>query len=315
METRTLFFASDGVNLAAGRSRVLDWHPVRSNEACRNPTSADPKLANAMIAIITLLSTLVITMLITKIGAIALKLTGLSLEVAAFQARSAFSGTGFTSTETEMVVNHPVRRRIITWLMIAGNLGIAAVVATSIASFSGTTWDEASGRIALLQRLGVLAVGVVLIVLLSRSKMINALIGTAIEQALLKWTTLDVVDYESLLNLADGFVVDELTIADENWLASRSLAESALKHEGILVLAIRRKTGRYLGSPIGTSTVQPGDTVVVYGRKERMEELRQRPKGVAGDRAHRIAARIQQELQTQVTQQDENSDTKDSKDR
>ena len=82
-----------------------------------------------------------------------------------------------------------------------------------------------------------------------------------------------------------------------------------------MVLAIRRKTGRYLGSPIGTSTVQPGDTVVVYGRKERMEELRQRPKGVAGDRAHRIAARIQQELQTQVTQQDENSDTKDSKDR
>lgn len=288
----------------ANRFRLLVGEHFGSNTFATNPSSSDPSDALLMIAIVTLLTTLVVTLLITKIGAIALKLTGLSPEVAAFQARSAFSGTGFTSSETEMVVNHPVRRRIITFLMVAGNLGIAAVVATSIASFSGTGVTEEESRRALLERAVVLAVGVVLIFLLARSRMLNSLIGQAIEWALIRWTTLCLVDYETLLNLADGFVVDEIVVDGENWLASRSLAESALNHEGILVLAIRRKNGRYLGSPIGTSTIRPGDGIVLYGRKERIAELRHRPKGIAGDRAHRISTRVQQELQTELTQQD-----------
>lgn len=257
-----------------------------------------------MIAILTLLTTLVVTMLVTKIGSVALKLTGLSVEVAAFQARSAFSGTGFTSTETEMVVNHPVRRRIITWLMIAGNLGIAAVVATSIASFSGTSLSEEQARWAFLERIGALVAGVFVIVLLSRSKFINSLLSRVIEWALVNWTTLDVVDYESLLNLADGFVVDEIKVDSTNWLADRSLAECALSHEGILILAIRRRSGRYIGSPIGSSTIRAGDRLVLYGRTERIKELSSRPQGVSGDRAHRISVRVQQELQTEVTMKD-----------
>ena len=88
-----------------------------------------------MIAIVSLLFTLTLSILITRVAAIALMMTGLSREVAAFQARSAFTGVGLTTSETETVVNHPVRRRIIMSLMLFGNLGIAAVVATSILSF------------------------------------------------------------------------------------------------------------------------------------------------------------------------------------
>ena len=40
----------------------------------------------------------------------ALKLNGLSAEVATFQAQSAFSGAGFTTSESEAIVSHPLRR-------------------------------------------------------------------------------------------------------------------------------------------------------------------------------------------------------------
>ncbi len=41
-------------------------------------------------------------------------MTGLSWDAASFQSYSAFFGVGFTTREAELVVNHPIRRRIIT---------------------------------------------------------------------------------------------------------------------------------------------------------------------------------------------------------
>ena len=96
------------------------------------------------IGIITLVATLVISLLVTRIGAVALTLTGLSKDSARFQARSAYTGVGFTTSESEQVVNHPVRRRILGFLMLTGNIGIAVVIASMMATFAqggeGNTW-------------------------------------------------------------------------------------------------------------------------------------------------------------------------------
>ncbi|MCK4262353.1 hypothetical protein KAX00_04525, partial [bacterium] len=59
--------------------------------------------------------------LIVRAAAIALMMTGMDEKRARFQALSAFSGTGFTTKEAESIVNHPIRRKIVTWLMILGN--------------------------------------------------------------------------------------------------------------------------------------------------------------------------------------------------
>ncbi len=85
-----------------------------------------------MTAVLTLLVVVMLSLLVTRAATIALAATGLSRESARFQARSAFSGAGFTTSESESVVNHPVRRRIIMWLMLAGNAGIVAVVASLV---------------------------------------------------------------------------------------------------------------------------------------------------------------------------------------
>ena len=66
-----------------------------------------------MIAIGSLLLVVAISLLVTRVATVMLTATGLSREVARFQARSAFTGAGYTTTESESVVNHPVRRRIV----------------------------------------------------------------------------------------------------------------------------------------------------------------------------------------------------------
>lgn len=71
-----------------------------------------------MVAIATVLVVILVSLLITRVATVALTLTALSREAARFQARSALSGTGFTTSKAESVVNHPVRRRIVAMLMI-----------------------------------------------------------------------------------------------------------------------------------------------------------------------------------------------------
>jgi len=91
-----------------------------------------------IIGIIAVLTVLGLSLVVTRIATIALGLTGLSREAAAFQSRSAFTGTGFTTREAEKVVNHPVRRRIIMLLMIIRSAGIVSIIISLILSFGGS---------------------------------------------------------------------------------------------------------------------------------------------------------------------------------
>ncbi|MEL7498147.1 MAG: TrkA C-terminal domain-containing protein [Planctomycetota bacterium] len=247
------------------------------------------------IGLITLLVTLVISLLITRIGSVALSLTGMATDVAKFQARSAYTGVGFTTGESEQIVNHPVRRRIVGFLMLTGNIGIAVVIASMMAAFakgegevSETDWWT---RISIL--VGFLA----LLWIVGTQKWVDQGIERVIAWALKKWTHLDVKDYVSLLHLANGYCVFEIKVNEGDWVSEKSLAETRLTSEGVLVLGIHRQDGNYVGSPNGRTRVEVGDTLSVYGVRDRLEELDLRKQGYEGDKAHKIAIEEQSKIQ------------------
>lgn len=64
-----------------------------------------------MYAAVTFVIVALLSLQLTRIATGVLIATGVPPTSTAFQARSAFSGAGFTTTESENVVNHPVRRQ------------------------------------------------------------------------------------------------------------------------------------------------------------------------------------------------------------
>lgn len=78
---------------------------------------------------------ILVSFLLVRAAAIGLMMTGLDEKKARFQALSAFTGTGFTTREAETVMNNPIRRRIVSWLMILGNAGIVSIIVTTTSSF------------------------------------------------------------------------------------------------------------------------------------------------------------------------------------
>ena len=245
-----------------------------------------------MIAIATLLAILTVTLIVNRVGTIALTATGVSAEVAHLQARSALTGVGFTTSESELIVNHPVRRRIVLSLMLIGNAGLVTIIATVVVGFAGQ--GDTSGVLA---RVGMLVGGLLLILLAARSRTIDRLLSTLIAAALRRFTTLELRDYVQLLDLASNYAVAELGVEADSWLAEHQLANLHLPAEGVLVLGIRRADGTFLGAPRGHTPVHEHDTLVVYGFADALEDLGTRRVGMEGDRAHqKMAAEVAERL-------------------
>jgi len=234
-----------------------------------------------MAAIITLLIILIISVLITRIAAAALVITGLSRDSARFQARSAFTGTGFTTTESEKVMNHPVRRKVLMVLIILGSAGVISTISSLILSLI-TIDREGYFSIEVI----VFVTGLLILLFLAQSKWIDQKLTILINRALNRYTRLDLKDYYSLLHLADNYRVSEIMLNEDDWMTDKSLKELKLNKEGVLVLGITREDGEYIGAPRGKIKIRAGDTVTVYGRAAALEELGKRLKGEIGDRDH-----------------------------
>lgn len=236
-----------------------------------------------MAGVFSLLIALSISVIVTRIAALALMITGLSREAARFQARSAFSGVGYTTKEAESIVNHPVRRRIVMILMLLGNIGIATVVATVMIYFNSTVGASLQRQLLLLS---ILTIGVGALFFLFSSRWVERQMNRVIAVALKQFTDLEVRDYQALLQLADGYAVSEMLVDPKQWLVDGVLKEMRLSDEGILVLGIHRGSEGYKGVPKANDMIKAGDTLILYGRLENIRKLDQRKPGTSGDQDH-----------------------------
>lgn len=242
-----------------------------------------------MAAITTLLVVVAVSMLVTRVATVILTATGMSREAARFQARSAFSTAGFTTRESEAVVDHPIRRKVIGALMLFGSAGLVAVVSTAILGLGRP------GPGAPVWRIVELVLGLVALLVLSRNRWVDRRLTAAISWVLRRFTRLPTRDVASLLELDSGYSVHELAVRDGDWVAERSLRQLGLRDEGVVVLALTRRGGRRLAAPTGLTVVRPGDVLVIYGPDELLGQLDDRPRGAAGDAAHRSAVAQQEQ--------------------
>ncbi|MFW5657396.1 MAG: TrkA C-terminal domain-containing protein [Bacteroidota bacterium] len=244
-----------------------------------------------MIAIVSLIFILLLSFIMTRIATIALVHTGLSKQSAKFQARSAFTGVGFTTSEAENVINNPVRRKIIMMLMLVGNAGIVTGVASLIIGFTGLESDQSTWI-----RVVILVAGIMLLWFFTQSKWVDKHLARIINKFLKKHTRLNVVDYSSLLQLAGEYTITEMGIEGDHWLCNRKLRNTKLTDEGIIILAIVRKDGEFIGAPQADTRILEYDKLIIYGRASVLKKLETRHKGFMGTIEHHDIAEEQKHI-------------------
>lgn len=147
---------------------------------------------------------------VVRVGAVALRLTGLEDVIARLRALSAFTGAGFTTRESEAIVNYPVRRQIVTLLIIVGNLGLITVVATLVASFVHTEGEVG----AVLVQVGWLIGALALLWFMMPNNKADKVMCDAIKRILESTTLLGTRRFRRMAQIGEGHSVCEHTICD-----------------------------------------------------------------------------------------------------
>jgi hypothetical protein len=231
-----------------------------------------------IIPLLALSTIVVLALLIVQLGANALVLTGMSQAAARFQASSAFFGVGFTTLEAEMVVDHPVRRRIILYLIISGNIGLTSALATLIVTMMRNDTTGFNFFLMLFLIVG----GAVAFGLLMNIGLVKRPLDVVMKKMLKKAGVIEALDYEVLLHVKEGFSVSEIEVEDGHPFAGKKLMESRPSDHGVVVLGIHRKDGVFIGAPNKNERIDAGDVIMIYGADEVVRAASEKLKAAQG---------------------------------
>ncbi len=207
-----------------------------------------------------------VSYIIVRIATVALTLTGMDEEKARFQALSAFTGTGFTTEEAEVVVKHPIRRRIVMTLMVLGNAGLASVIASLILSFAR------GGLVQGFLKLGVLGVGIFIMYRVVSHKGITRRLTERLREKLGRYPSFTRPMWEELVHLVEEYGLVEIMVREGMKIANRSIGELKLREKGVLVLLIERGR-RVIPVPGPQNKLRPGDRIICFGKLEVLQSI------------------------------------------
>lgn len=221
---------------------------------------------NSLYFLFPTLLAILVSFLFVRAASIALMMTGLEKHKARFQALSAFSGTGFTTKEAELIVNHPTRRKITRWLMITGNAGIVTVIVTATSSFSTSTGYQLPLNILLL------LIGIFIIYKLAKNRGFVRSWEHFIEERLIKSPQFEESTTEDLLHFIEGYGLVKKIVAEESPMIGQSLAKLKLNKMGILVLGLEREKS-WIPTPKASEILKSFDRLVVYGPLDALKTM------------------------------------------
>jgi len=264
-----------------------------------------------MIALFSFLIVILLSLFVVRIGAIALEATGISSDVAVFESLSAFSGVGFSTNESELIMGSAIRRKIIRVLIVLGSAGLTTGVATLIVTLLTSKGDATLFNYEIspyLYDIIIIVLSSLLLYLVSKTKTFDLLLRWLFHKMFKKIKRrVSMYDYESLLGMSKGFGVIQFVVPKRNWMVSKTIGELKLEKEGVNVLGVFRTIHRheeYIGLPSNDFKIHSGDKIVIYCRESVVENLAKREKGKEGYLL-RKKAEIEQKKVNLINQLDE----------
>jgi TrkA-C domain len=198
------------------------------------------------------------SLLCIRAGAVALELTGMEADKAQFQALSAFTNTGFTTREAEEIVRYPIRRKIITVLIVLGYAGMVSVIATFATSLFQQNFLFTAIHFA------VIVLAMYVLYRLASWRGVTTRLGKHLRRLLVRRYGLSVPSLEEMLRVTEGFGVVRVAVPEGSTMIGRPLLELDLKAHKIQILSIARG-GETIAIPQGNDFLQPEDLLTCYG--------------------------------------------------
>lgn len=208
---------------------------------------------------------LVIFVFISELISLIFELTGMPPDKAKFQVISLLTGTGFTTLESEIITQHPVRRNLAYFTMIFGFAGWATIVSFLVNVIQNELYFQ--------DVLIFIAIGLFLLLVL-RNRFIISKFERLLKRYLFNW----IFKNQSNRNLytlikSDGdYGIYSVLIEENSELIGKTLIESNLKQREIQVLNID-KGSKAIQFPNPNYMIEKNDTLLIYGKRKNIKNI------------------------------------------
>ena len=209
----------------------------------------------------------VLLWLLIEILSILLKLTGLELSKARFQVISILTHTGFTTRESELIVQHPTRRKIASALMIVSYVAQITLITLLFNVLTQATKNILSTTIAL-------SVMAAFVIAVTQSRRLSNWFDQITEKLLKKRIQKSASGsrIEQVLNLSPEFSIYGLLVDTDSFICDKTLSELKLKEHFIQILKIDRGS-EIIDFPQADTRVLAGDRLIVYGKIDALTQM------------------------------------------
>lgn len=216
-----------------------------------------------MVLALTFILFLTIFTIVVNFFAILFRLTGLPIDKSRFQVISLLTSTGFTTKESELIIQHPIRREIASWLMMFSYISTAVLISFVIGIISNSLSDAKS--------LGFTALAVltfaIIVYFVMRSSLVDRF-EMFIEELILKSKRWNKMISKTPINIhlheRKGYGIYEIYIGRHSQFLGKTIIESNLKDIEIQVLSIDRGD-QLINFPSPDCTFEFTDRLTVYG--------------------------------------------------
>lgn len=201
---------------------------------------------------------IIILILIIEIITVLFSLTGLPTDKARFQVISLLTGSGFTTKESELIMQHSSTRKLAQVIMIIGYVGFVTGISFLI--------NIMRTSLSVPGIIGIIIFFVCAVFILKNRYVVenfDSLIKRIILGGTKKVPKSDI--YELINN--KGYGLYKIFVNKDSAIVGKPLKENNLKENGIQVLNIDRGS-ELINSPDGNEIIQNGDTLLVYGKTE-----------------------------------------------
>lgn len=210
---------------------------------------------------------LVAIWLLVEILAIVFRITGLDAQKSRFQVISILTHTGFTTRESELIAQHPLRRKLASGLMLVSYLAQVSLISLLLNMISQNITQ-------LLYVAAGLALIVAVFLFITKNKYISRKVDKFVEKIILKRIMKQAKrrSVDQVLKISPEFAVYEILVDSSSFLVNKTLMDAGLSEMFIHVLKVDRGS-ETVDFPSADFLIQDGDILIVYGKIKSIKEL------------------------------------------
>lgn len=201
---------------------------------------------------------LTIILIVIEINTILFTFTGLKKNIARFQVISMLTGTGFTTGESELIIDHPIRRRLGAFLILFGAFSLAVI----ISAISSILSDE-----FFTMKIGYVAGTLVLFLFVLKVGKVKNKLTVLFEHELERNFDLQDMTIKDVFFTEENDCLVEVPLHSSSTMIGGKLIEKLNSEEDINVLSIKRGEIVIRKKRLNTE-LQAGDFILMFGDKE-----------------------------------------------